>query len=176
MSRCLLLCLLLTTPALAAAAIYRYEDAQGNPVFTDEPPPGVSARPVDLPPPTTVEMAVPAPTAASPAAEPPATTPYQTLAIGGLPEGEAVRANDGDLRVQAILEPPLRPGHRLRLLLDGRPQPDLEPQTMTAQLDNLDRGQHNLQLEVLAEDRVVQRSAVRTFTVQRVHTSSPARP
>jgi hypothetical protein len=43
------------------------------------------------------------------------------------------------------------------------------------QLTNIDRGTHLLEIEVLSDGQVLQRAAEQ-FTVQRVHTSSPARP
>ena len=45
---------------------------------------------------------------------------------------------------------------------------------MSLQLNNVDRGTHLLEVEVLSGEQVVQRSAEQ-FTVQRVNTSSPAR-
>jgi hypothetical protein len=75
--------------------------------------------------------------------------------------------------VNAQLDPPLKQGHQIRFLLDGVPQ--AEPSSTTAlQLVNVDRGTHLLEIQVLSGGQVVQQ-AEEQFTVQRVHTSSPAR-
>lgn len=168
------LLLLLSVPALAQ--IYKYTDDKGNTVFTNQPPEGVAADEVKLPPANTVNIRTPEP-------PPPLASdqqgerqqPYQTLAIGGIPDEEALRANNGTFVVTAQLEPLLQRGHRILFLLDGIPQ--AAPSTATAlQLNNVDRGTHVLTVEVLADnDQVIQR-AEQQFTVQRVHTSRPGRP
>lgn len=168
------LLLILSAPALAQ--IYKYTDDKGNTVYTNQPPDGVAVDTVDLPPANTVNIRTPEP-------PPPLTDehqderqlPYRRLVIGGIPDEEALRANNGTFVVTAQLEPMLQRGHRISFLLDGIPQ--AAPGTATAlQLNNVDRGTHVLAVEVLADnDQVVQRTE-QQFTVQRVHTSSPGRP
>ncbi len=159
----------------ATAEIYRYTDAKGNPVFTDRPPPG-NATPVDLPPANTVEMRVSEPAAreeAKPAEQPESAQPYRILRLDGLPEGGVLRANSGSFTVSAQLDPPLRRNHLLRFLFDGKSAAGASSAT-TLTLENVDRGAHSLQLEILNGERIVQRSATEHFTVQRVHVGSPA--
>lgn len=173
--RIILLSLLSILSTAATAEIYRYTDANGNTVFTDRPPPG-NAAPVDLPPANTVEMRVPTPAArveAKTAELPDSPLPYRVLRIDGLPEDGEIRANSGSFTVSALLDPPLRRGHLLRFLLDGEPAADASV-AITATLQNVDRGPHTVQLEVLSGERVIQRSAIEQFTVQRVHLGSPA--
>ena len=168
------LLLILSVPALAQ--IYKYTDDKGNTVYTNQPPDGVAADTVDLPPANTVNIRTPEP-------PPPLASdqedqrqqPYRSLSLGGIPDEEALRANNGTFVVTAQLDPMLQRGHRIRFLLDGIPQ--AAPGTATAlQLNNVDRGTHVLSVEVLADnDQVIQR-AEQQFTVQRVHTSSPGRP
>lgn len=166
---CLLLCLALP----AGAQIYKYIDANGNTVFTNQPPEGVSAESIELPPTNTMEM--PAPSAPTPTARTDRvqSAPYRILQLTGLPDAEALRANDGTFGVGVQLEPALAPAHRLRLLLDGQAYgpPSKTPQL---QLTNIDRGEHRLAVEVLSAGKPIQRSATVSFTVQRVNTSSPA--
>ncbi|HCJ27832.1 MAG TPA: DUF4124 domain-containing protein [Pseudomonas sp.] len=165
------LLLLVTIPALAQ--IYKYTDDKGNTVFTNQPPEGVATDKVELPPANTVNIQTPEP-------PPPLEReqdsdrqqPYRSLSIGGISDEQALRANNGTFIVSAQLDPPLQKGHQIRFLLDGIPQ--AAPSGATAlQLNNVDRGTHLLEIEVLSGDRVLQRSA-EEFTVQRVHTSSPA--
>lgn len=173
--RIALFSLLLVLMAPAMAQIYKYTDDKGNTVYTNQPPEGVSADTVDLPPANTVNIRTPEPppplsSEQSGGDQQPA---YASLSIGGIPDEQALRANNGTFVVNAQLNPPLKQGHRVRFLLDGDPQG--EPGSGTAlQLTNVDRGTHLLEVEVLDGDQVVQR-AQEQFTVQRVHTSSPAR-
>ena len=99
--------------------------------------------------------------------------PYQTLQVAGIPDDEALRANNGSFVISAVLEPPLQPGHSLRFVLDGIPQAAASAAT-SLQLNNVERGEHRLHVEILSGERVIQRSQPERFTVQRVHTSSPA--
>lgn len=172
--RIVVLCLLLAASSVSLAQIYRYTDDNGNPVFTNDPPSGVEATPVELPEPSTVEFKTPEqpeplPQTASDAQE----QPYDTVEVAGIPDEEALRANAGAFTVAARLDPPLKKGHSLRFLLDGEPIAPAGPSTLV-EARNVDRGEHSLQIEVLSGRQVIQRSPVQTFTVQRVHTSSPA--
>lgn len=173
--RILLFSLLAILSASATAEIYRYTDAKGNTVFTDRPPPG-KAAPVELPPANTVEMKVPEPAAreeAKPPAQQGSELPYRVLRLDGVPEGGVLRANSGSFTVSAQLDPPLHPGHLLRFRLDGEPVAGASTET-TLTLQNVDRGAHSLQLEILNGERVIQRSATEHFTVQRVRAARAA--
>jgi hypothetical protein len=90
------------------------------------------------------------------------------LELSGLPTEEALRANNGTFTVSVLINPRLQGTHRLRLLLDGQPygQPSNVP---TLQLVNIDRGEHNLAVQVIDGQNVVQQSPTVTLTVQRVH-------
>ncbi|HBX54391.1 DUF4124 domain-containing protein [Pseudomonas sp. UBA2684] len=170
--RRMLTCLLLTLALPASAQIYKYTDANGNTVFTNQPPDGAATQSVELPKTNTVQMQAPSvPVAPSELATPAA--PYRLLQLTGIPDDEALRANNGTFSVGVQLEPRLAAGHRLRLLLDGKPygQPSNVPRL---QLTSIDRGEHSLAVEVLSGDQSIQQSATTIFTVQRVNTSSPA--
>lgn len=171
--RLILTCLLLSLALPAAAQIYKYTDVNGNTVFTNQPPQDATAQPVELPPTNTVEMQVPPPPPSTDSNDSGVEAPYRTLQLTGLPSNGALRENDGTFSVGVELEPRLAPNHRLRLLLDGQPygQPSNVPRL---QLVNIARGEHSLAVEVLSGDEPIQQSDSVTFTVQRVHTSSPA--
>lgn len=171
--RLLTACLLCTLALPAAAQIYKYTDANGNTVFTNQPPEGQSSETVELPPTNTVQPQ--APVVPAPSTEPETSgPPYQVLELTNIPDDEALRANNGTFSVVVRIEPRLMPGHRLRLLLDGQPygQPSNVPRL---QVVNADRGEHSLAVEVLSGERQVQQSAPVTFTVQRISLNSPAR-
>lgn len=158
------------------AEIYRYTNAQGEVVYTSQPPAGVAANPVELSTPNRLE----APSRPSEQNQPPssssktAATSYQ-ISWMGLSSGQTIRANNGDLQIGVHLEPALQSGHFLRFSLDG--QAVTGPQTTPeVSLTELDRGTHSLTVEVLeANGRVVQSSPALSFTVQRTSLNSPAR-
>ncbi|GLH17272.1 hypothetical protein BR1R3_00130 [Pseudomonas atacamensis] len=160
--------LLIALPA--AAQIYKYTDANGNTAYSNQPPDGVQAQPVELPPLNRVEPQAPsapqAPTAEQP--QPPRNA-YEILELDGLPTDEALRSNNGTFTVNVLIKPRLQPPHQLRLLLDDQPygQPSNVP---VLQLVNIDRGEHRLAVQVIDGQSVVQQSPPAVFTVQRVHT------
>ncbi len=170
--RLIISCLLLAAALPAAAQIYKYTDANGNTVFTNQPPDGTASEKVELPP-TNAIQAQPQSQPAGTEASAEQVASYQVVELTGIPDEEAMRANNGTFSVGVRLEPRLQPGHSLRLRLDGEPygQPANVPRL---QVVNADRGEHSLAVDVLAGTTVVQSSAPVTFTVQRVNTSSPA--
>lgn len=171
--RPLLICLLLSLAFSATAQIYKYTDANGNTVFTDQPPEGQASENIQLPATNSVSMPVPSAPTAPVTEATDSAAPYSTLQLTGLPDDEALRANNGTFSVGVMIEPRLASNHRLRLLLDGKPygQPSNVPRL---QVSNVDRGEHSLAVEVLSGEQSIQQSATATFTVQRVNTSSPA--
>ena len=164
-----LLFILLLIALPATAQIYKYTDAQGNTAYSNQPPDGVTAEPVELPP---LNRAQPQPTQVPPTPTPAQDQPriaYNVLELTGLPTTEALRANNGTFTVKVLIEPRLQAPHLLRLLLDDQPygQPVNVP---ILQLVNIDRGEHRLAVQVIDGENVVQQSPTATFTVQRVHT------
>lgn len=171
--RPLLICLLLSLALPASAQIYKYTDANGNTVFTDQPPEGQATQNVELPKTNSVSMPVPSVPATTNPDPADSAAPYSMLQLTGIPDDEAMRANNGTFSVGVDIQPRLASNHRLRLLLDGKPygQPSNVPRL---QVSNADRGEHSLAVEVLSGEKSIQQSATSVFTVQRVNTSSPA--
>lgn len=167
-----LTCLLLIMVALPAAAqIYRYTDANGNTAFSNQPPDGVKAQVVELPPLNSVDpQKLPASTAPpqTQASPTPLAEAYEKLELIDLPDGGALRANNGTFTIGVAIQPRLAPGHQLQLLVDGSQygQPGNVPRL---QVVNLPRGEHSFAVVVLDDGRIIQQSPTITFTVQRVH-------
>ncbi|MGE8146094.1 DUF4124 domain-containing protein [Pseudomonas frederiksbergensis] len=163
----LLIICLFAFPALAD--VYTYVDAQGNRVFTDQPRPGNAKR---VPLATSNRMSA-NPTGAAPlvAASKPEEQPlfhYDMLRVL-VPEPDAtIRSSAGEVIVSVTSEPGLQRGHRYRLLLDGQPtaEPGVSP---VFALSNIDRGSHNLSVEILDEQsRTVERTANQPFHMLRI--------
>ncbi|WP_046879671.1 DUF4124 domain-containing protein, partial [Pseudomonas aeruginosa] len=111
-------CLLLAAALPAMAQIYQYTDANGNKVFTNQPPDGVQAQTVELQPTNTVGIDTPEKSSAgnSPTADSEAAA-YEILALSDLPTEEALRANNGTFNVSVSIRPALHSGHQLQLVL-----------------------------------------------------------
>jgi hypothetical protein len=162
----LLIAYLLALPA--SAEVFTYVDAQGNRVFTDQPKPG-NAKRVPLAPSNRMSAADTAPPIAT--AKKPEKKPllrYDMLRVL-VPEPDAtVRSTAGEIIVSVTSEPGLQRGHRYRLLLDGQPTAEPGPSPVFP-LTNIDRGTHNLSVEILDEQgRTVERTANQPFHMQRM--------
>jgi hypothetical protein len=158
--------LLLVAALPAAAGVYTYIDAQGNRVFTDRP--GARAvESVDTRPVNSMPAAPPALPAAPRKAPPAPTFAYRLLDIAQPEPDAAIRNNAGNLSVSITSDPALQPGHQYRLLLDGH---SVAPHTSepTFALHNIDRGSHQLIVEVVDGQGVtLQSSPPRTFHLLR---------
>ncbi|RON58689.1 DUF4124 domain-containing protein [Pseudomonas frederiksbergensis] len=163
----LLMLLLIALPA--AAQIYKYTDANGNTAYSNQPPDGVKAQPVELPPLNSVAPSTPPAPPAEANSREQSRNAYEVLELTGLPTTEALRANNGTFTVNVLIKPRLQGPHLFRLLLDEQPygQPSNVP---ILQLVNIDRGEHSLAVQVINGESVVQQSPSVTFNVQRVHT------
>ncbi|WP_207284653.1 DUF4124 domain-containing protein [Pseudomonas sp. FW300-N2A2] len=153
----------------ASAEVFTYIDAQGNQVFTDQPGSGNAKR---VPLATSNRMSA-NPTGAAPviAEKRTETKPlfrYDMLRVL-VPEPDAtIRSTAGELIVSITSEPGLQRGHRYRLLLDGQPTAEPGPSPVFA-LSNIDRGSHNLSVEILDEHgRIVERTANQPFHMLRI--------
>jgi hypothetical protein len=162
-----LIACLVSLPAMAE--VFTYIDAQGNRVFTDQP----GARNAKRVPLATSNRMSANPSGAAPmtAAKTNPTKPlfhYDMLRVL-VPEPDAtIRSSAGELIVSVTSEPGLQQGHRYRLLLDGQPTAEPGPSPVFA-LSNIDRGSHNLSVEILDEQgRTVERTANQPFHMLRI--------
>jgi hypothetical protein len=184
MGKAIVLCLLGLALAQGALAttIYRTTDAQGNVVFTDDPERG--GEPVELAPLTVIPSRDERRQAEPPRVE--GVTPrvneapgqpfmpYDTFRIQSPPHGADLPASyAGNLQVELDIEPPLRPDHRVRLLVDGRVS-QTAMHTRAFMLTNLERGEYVLQAELLdAQGQIRHRTAPVSLYVQRANVTLP---
>lgn len=142
----ILLCCL---PLTAAAAIYKWVDADGTVHFSDTPRDG--AEEVHVAPPQTYEPGdLPAFT---PRPEPPTPVPaYTRFELTSPADDSTIRDNTGAITVTFAVEPELKAeqGHRLVVLLDGQGHDPVQATSVT--LENVDRGTHSLQGQIIDAD------------------------
>jgi hypothetical protein len=134
--------LLLAHPVLAQ--VYKSVDKDGRVIYSDQPSPGAEAVPLGhtnrVP---TVE------TAAPPAPDQPTSSgpPYTRIAIVEPAEGATITNPGGNFSVQFVLEPALRDGDTVQLLVDGQPAGTVSGTGI--QLVGVLRGEHTLELVVV---------------------------
>ena len=168
----ILLGLLASGSALAQA--YKWTDEDGVVHYSDRPQPG--AETVDLGKYTAPQgnslARKPLPRRASTAEDDDSrTVGYDSLAVTS-PVAEQTLWNIGDvLNVSLALSPALQSGHQVRAYFDGTP---LEVGGLSFQLQEVYRGEHNLQAEVVDETgRVMIRSQPTRFYVQQTSLLRP---
>jgi hypothetical protein len=164
---------LLATGAVQAQA-YKWTDADGVVHYSDRPQPG--AQEVDLgrysAPQGNSLVRKPLPRRAS-TAEQDDSAPfrYESLQVAS-PAAEETLWNIGAvLNVSLALSPALQSGHRVQAYFDGA---QLEVAGLSFQLEEVYRGAHNLQAEVVDETgRVLIRSQPSRFYVQQTSVLRP---
>lgn len=161
----ILLGLLAAAGALAEA--YTWTDDDGVVHYSDRPQPGA----------TVVELETKSPRRPRPATQPtsPGTTnnesaspdaafSYESIEVASPAPEETLWNIGGTLNVTLSLTPALRPGHQVRVYFDGTPR---TVQGTSFQLEEVHRGVHNLQAEVIDDTgKLMIRSQPNRFYVQ----------
>lgn len=105
-------------------------------------------------------------------------TGYKSIRIERPKAGSSVRNDDGRVLVSIGLEPALQPGHRVTLLVDGRPLANTFD-GLSIELSGVQRGDHSLRAAVAdgTGKRLIESSPV-DFTMRQASrlTPSPATP
>jgi Domain of unknown function (DUF4124) len=160
-------CASLLAASAALAQIYKTTDAQGNVVFTDQPPAdGGQAEQVELHPLNTTP-ATPVRPRPQPAKAADAPKAQYQVSIQAPANETTIPMGPGDFSVIAATQPPLAGGERLQLLLDGEQQG--EPQAGGSwQLSNVFRGARQITVQrQSAEGKVLATSEPVTVYVHR---------
>jgi hypothetical protein len=152
---------------------YRWVDAQGVVHFSDTPQPG--AQRVQIAPAQTYQSSTaPATGAARPAET--ADDSHRLCSISQ-PQAEQSFYAPDSVEVAVELNPPLQPGDRVSVTLDGHPLDAKEQAQLSYRIETPDRGAHTLAVSVRdAQGNVVCSSAGVTFYVQRPSLLSPQSP
>jgi len=166
-----LLLLVLCLPSwLAATEVYKSVQPDGSVIYSDQPM--QDATPVTIEPPPALPAPPPRPVKqTAPPEEAPAERPpnYQAIDILAPKEDSVVRDNSGNVGITVQVLPALQvqAGHRLAVVLDGS-QLQGRFTGNRLSLSNVDRGTHNVVVQVVDEQgNVLLRSAPRSFHMKR---------
>ena len=150
--RPILILLALFVGAAAVADTYMWTNDEGIVHYSDRPHPGAKRIIIDTP--NSSRALASRRTAAAAAADDESTSEaagpfrYESFEVA-MPGPEDTLWNiEGALNVSLALSPPLQPGHQVRVYFDGNPQ---MVSGTSFQLQEVWRGVHNLQAEVLDE-------------------------
>jgi hypothetical protein len=151
--------LVLTAP-LSAEVIYKWVDANGQPHFSDLPRDG--AVEVFVAPPQSYTPVATGSSSSKELADRVASKAddksgdrYKTFAITSPSVEETIWNTGGTISVSLTLRPALASGHTIRLMLDGRQKLQLGPGVNRVSLTGIERGEHQLQAQVVTQDRQV---------------------
>ena len=167
-----LLGLLAATGVLAQA--YTWVDEDGVVHYSDRPQPG--ATEIILPKSNTVrtrQVARPGAATADDAPQDTAPFRYESLEVAAPAPEETLWNIEGVLNVSLALSPALQPGHQVRVYFDGQSR---MVSGTSFQIDEVYRGVHNIQAEVLDETgQLMIRSLPNRFYVQQNTVNLPRR-
>jgi len=151
--------LLLLLAAGAHADVYKSVNEKGEVVYSDQPTP--NAQRMKLPElPTYTAPPIPSLSTGTAESKPVASSPYKSVKIVS-PENDAtIRDNQGVVRVQVALNPPLmiQQGHKIQFYLNGEPH-GIPVGTPSISFSNLDRGTYTLTTSVVNVEGAVLSSA-----------------
>ena len=167
--RILLLAVLLLLPQFGAAQIYKSTDEHGNISFSDTPSQSGPSETVEL----QQTNSTPAPQAAQPQADSPASAPAETPEVSysaavASPENETtIPMGPGNIAVSATVEPALEDGALLQLYVDGSPSGNLQSSS-NWQLTNVFRGAHDLSVAVIDTkgNQLTESDSVRVYVLR----------
>ena len=162
----LLVGLTLCFGVFAQERVYKRVNPDGSVEYSDQPTQG--AEVMNVPKGSTFSLPdAPARTAAAAEAAAEETkVVYDSLEITRPTNDETIRSNEGKLTALARVVPELDANHRFRWSLDGEIVQDVNSPEL--RLNNIDRGSHNLQAEIVdADGKVVISSETITFHLMR---------
>jgi len=173
--------LTLDMPALMAAegtTVYKSKDASGNAVFTDRG--SAASEKIKVQDPITFpaqvfeeEKPFDYQNMQSEGEQSHAAT-YAKLYISSPVDQQVIRDNAGNLTVEGIFPSRIAPEHQVRLLLDGSFKAVFSGSTLA--LNNIDRGTHTLQLDIVdtKSGNVLIASPSVSFTIMRYASPRPS--
>ncbi|WP_067515432.1 DUF4124 domain-containing protein [Endozoicomonas ascidiicola] len=154
-----------------SAAIYKTVDEEGNVVFSDSAPAGKPSEEVKLKPLTPIPSPQSGLNISKPKPEEQKIVSYKKLEIVEPTPGATIQ-NQDSFNVRIALAPGIQPGHRIRLLLNGKRVGESSGQ-LSFTASNVERGSQVLTAEILDENSKVIKSAKSTVFVHRAIAPPP---
>jgi hypothetical protein len=169
--------LLILLAASVQADVYKSVNDKGEVIYSDQPAP--NAQRMKLPElPTYKAPPIPGFSSTQETAPVAVASPYSSIKISA-PENDAtIRDNQGVVRVQVMLEPPLmtNEGHKIQFSLNGEPH-GIPVGTPSISFSNLDRGTYTLSASVVdAGGQVLMTSDPVVFHLHRESVLNPNNP
>ena len=165
----LLMSLTLCLAAFAQDKVYKRVNPDGSVEYSDQPIQGGEV--MQVPRGSTFTMPETSVTETAPAEEP--SVSYDSLEITQPMNDETIRSNEGKLTALARVAPDLDTNHRFRWKMDGEVIQNVNSPEL--RLNNVDRGSHTLQAEIVDPDgKVVISSDSITFHLMRYRIPSPS--
>ncbi len=169
--------ILMTIAVMSAhAELFKWKDAEGNIIYSDQPPPGKEKSEAKVEKETLPQIiAVPAeqPTSISSSSSPKEKISYnkvKSLVITEPKHDEALRENSGNVSINVRVDPInfAENGSILAIYMDGK-EVAKGPET-SVQLLNVDRGTHTLKVELInSAGNVILATRPTVFHLQRYH-------
>lgn len=174
--------LLLTSFGTHAAKVYSWVDGNGVTHYTDAPPPGKKVKEVDL---RTAPFLSGAPRSVQVEnfnsltgvdANKKKEATKLVIALLSPEQGSTLRDNTGNIVFQGQISPKPPTQYDVRLTLDGKAAP-LVSNSLSIRVENVDRGAHEAQLELLAKDgTILAKSTPVTFYLHRASVDPAPKP
>jgi hypothetical protein len=162
----------------ANAELFKWKDAEGNLIYSDQPPPGKDQQVSEIPEESLPQIiTVPAPdltkssTLSTSSKSQTKKEIYHDLAIIEPVNDTSVRENSGKVKISVRVDPYIfnERGHQLVIYMDGA-EVSRGPQTSVV-LDNVDRGTHTIKASIInGQGHILRETRVTTFTLHRYHT------
>ncbi|WP_194842513.1 DUF4124 domain-containing protein [Endozoicomonas sp. OPT23] len=160
---------------VAAGAIYKTVDANGNTVYTDSPPANQRAEEVDLPVITPLQINSPQKIYRPKTRKQTiADTDYSSLEITSPTHNATVR-NNGNLTVSAKLDTALMSGHKFQLFINGKAY-SKKQRSPSFKLSDMNRGTHTLEVAIVNSRGKKLETASSTIHVQKAIYRAPVTP
>ncbi len=160
----------------ANAELFKWKDADGNVIFSDQPPPGIDkveseVEQESLPHINTVPALDITESNKSKSSKKEANkVAYTNLTIVSPLHDSEVRENSGKVQINVRVEPEIfaERGHQLIIYMDGVEVSKGESTSVL--IDNVDRGTHDIKASIVNNQGFVLRETrVTTFTLHRFH-------
>lgn len=152
MYKTLFAAILLVVFAPAGAEIYKHVGSNGEIIYSDRPEEG--GEPVKLPGINSYTGSRGTQNRAGTnavAREKAANGPYRSVRILQPSQDQTVQHNGGKVNVSLLLEPALRPGNGIRIIVNGFPKPEIINTTQFI-LADMNRGTNTLQIQVVGSN------------------------